>query len=41
MINPKDIERLENKKDKKIRKELDPEFIKEFENGKGEDEEDA
>ncbi len=31
MINPKDIEDNEN---------LDPEFIKEFENGKGEDEED-
>ena len=35
MINPKDIEKLE---DKKRKKELDPEFVAEFEDGKGDDE---
>lgn len=37
MINPSDIDKLNSEEGKK---EFDPNMIKEFENGKGEDEDD-
>ena len=37
MINPKDLKKLDSEEG---RKELNPEFVAEFENGKGDDEED-
>lgn len=38
MINPKDIELLDSEEGKL---QLDPDFVAEFENGKGDDEEDG
>lgn len=36
MINPRDVEKMDKLR---VYGELDPEFISEFENGKGDDEE--
>lgn len=38
MINPKDLEKLDTPEG---RKELPPEFVAEFENGKGDDKKDG